>query len=241
MLAITFLVLLVVGYLVFRGAKQGLLEGNALTSIRSKILSKYPGAEICFSLFGRSLLAISFDSEKVVLATLSSEDEFDFAQLAEIEIVENGTTLIQTNRGSQLLTAAVGGLAFGGVGALAGSLTGTKQSQTRLNELLLKLTVDDNAQPIRKFLLLNAADKKGLDPSSALVREKREEAERLHALLSKAMRQAQRRVQAAPSISDGIAELHKLFEMHKSGALSEAEFNTLKASVLKHASAKSVQ
>lgn len=46
-LTITFLVLLVFGYLVFRAAKKGVEQGDALASIRNKIASKYPGAETC--------------------------------------------------------------------------------------------------------------------------------------------------------------------------------------------------
>lgn len=185
--AIVLVLLAIVGFFVF-AVRKGVAQGKALASLRDGIASRYPGSQIHMPFSGKSVLAVDFGREKVVIATATNEDDIDFAKIVEIEIVENGTTIIQTDRASQLLTAAAGGVLFGGAGALVGGLTGTKQSQARLKELLLKLTIDDRAQPIRKYVFFESPFGNGQDPGSPLTKKFRDEAEHFHALIGKGMR-----------------------------------------------------
>lgn len=115
-----------------------------------------------------------------------------YAGLMQCEIVEDGhaVSVMSTNRGSQLLGAAVGGLAFGGVGAVVGALTGRKTSQgsAMLSELALRLTVEDEITPTFRVVLFSV--NKPVAKTSKLAKQAVRSAEDASALIAIVMRKA---------------------------------------------------
>lgn len=73
-------------------------------------------------------------------------------------------TLTKTNRGSQALGAAVGWATLGPAGFLVGGLTGTKTSKSKkietVNNIELKVTINDLSDPVKSFSLLEIPSKK---------------------------------------------------------------------------------
>lgn len=231
-MTVALLVILFFVVVVGLGVAKAQTDLKTAATTRERISSSYAVDEIYVSSVDGSIIALAFDRQKLLLGNKRAEREYDFAQIAAVEVVENGATVTQTNRGSQLLGAAAGGLVFGGVGAVIGGLSGSTRSRSRLVELLLKITVDDRIEPIHIIRFLRAPSKKGIDPNGLIATPARAAVERVHAHLINAMRQAQREQHGSMQVASGVADLHKLFEMRQAGALTEEEFSEQKARLL---------
>lgn len=109
------------------------------------------------------------------------------------DVIEDGATVstITTSRTSQLAGAAVGGLVFGGIGAVVGALSGKKKSVSRndLSEISLRLTVADRTNPVYRITLFKVA--KPVLKSSAQGRKAIRSAEDAEGLLQIIMQQSQ--------------------------------------------------
>jgi ribosomal protein L7/L12 len=93
---------------------------------------------------------------------------YDFSQLTAVDIVKDGISLQKTNRGSQAVGAAVGGLLLGPVGLLLGGLTGTKRSTEKLKRLSLKIYTNDLGRPMHEIIFFDHPS--GIKPDSVLVK-----------------------------------------------------------------------
>lgn len=180
-----------------------------------------------------SLLGVNFAGEKIVLGSLARPVTYEFGTVVAVEIVRNGVVITQTNRGSQLVGAAVGGVALGGLGALAGGLTGSTRAKERLTGLHVKLTIDDRTHPIRDIQFLQSRSKKGLDPQSDAAKSAIAAAERFHGYILAGMRRAAASGHNAP----GLDELERLWTLKEAGALTGDEFEERKSILLRGRSA----
>ena len=85
----------------------------------------------------------------------SSEYEiFPYSEVIGCEVIEDGKTVMVTDRASQFAGALIGGVVFGGVGALAGALTGKKVSDQKVDSILLVITVNSTSRPRHEIQLL---------------------------------------------------------------------------------------
>ena len=69
-----------------------------------------------------------------------------------VEVCKNGTSLIKTNRGSQVAGAAIGAILLGPMGLLVGAVTGSKRKSEKINRLSLKIYVSDVLNPVREIV-----------------------------------------------------------------------------------------
>ena len=205
-------------------------------SISERLASDWPDAEFFVSSNDHSFIGVDFTAQTVILGKGDHETSYDFKRIAKVELVENGATLTQTNRGSQLLGAAVGGLALGGVGAIVGGLSGSSRSSDRIKHLFIRIVVDDTANPLHQVTFLDCrASKKGWDSNGFLAKSAIETANRFHALLINSMRRAS---EAAPQVERSEAPpnptdaLERLWALHTAGAISRDEYDRQKASVI---------
>jgi len=153
--------------------------------------------------------------------------------------VERPLTVTSTNRGSQLLGSAVGGL-LGPLGAVVGGLSGSSRSRGRLRRLTLKIFVDDYAKPVHAISFFRDGSSKGTDPDEPRVRDAREKADRFHAHVLNAMRQAKKQASSGPPTSSA-SELRTLWEMKQAGALTEEEFVQQKSHLLGKPAARGLE
>lgn len=86
-----------------------------------------------------------------------SKAVYDYSDLLDYELIEDGNTVTSGSLGR----AIAGGLAFGGLGAVIGGMTG-KQKQT-CNKLQIKITVKDMKHPVLYISLLSLEVKKDND------------------------------------------------------------------------------
>jgi hypothetical protein len=177
-------------------------------------------------------VGISFASRKVVLGFEKRERYYDFSQISNVEIVVNGVSVSKIGRGSQLFGAVMGGLAFGGVGAIVGGMSGTTVARTHLTHLTLRVTVDDPVAPVHYVSFYHSDTPTGDEATGFLVTQCKATAERVHAHFVNAMRQVQGF--ADTSKSSSISELHKLFELRKAGVISFEDFSTQKRRIMEH-------
>jgi ribosomal protein L7/L12 len=201
--------------------------------VRERTLSlseKYKLDVLYVSPIDRGAVGIDFDQGRLIFESFGADVSYGFSEISAIAVVQNGSTITQTDRGSQLLGAAVGGLAFGGLGAVVGGLSGSSHARARLSSVFLKITVDDRVQPMRTICFLRQG-KRGIDPNSIIATQALASVERIHAHLVNAMRQVQRGVTAPPLAVDAD-QLQKLWDMHQAGALTGDEFAEQKARLL---------
>lgn len=93
---------------------------------------------------------------------------YGFDQLVAVDVLRDGSSLQKTNRGSQAVGAAVGGVLLGPVGLLLGGLTGSKRSEERVRRLSLKLFTDDLHTPITEVVFFDFPQ--GVTPDSDLIK-----------------------------------------------------------------------
>lgn len=82
---------------------------------------------------------------------------FDFDQLIAAEVERNGDSVIQTDRGSQVVGATVGAFLLGPIGLLLGGATGSKRNITEIKRLSLKLYTNDILKPVHEIVFLDSS------------------------------------------------------------------------------------
>lgn len=87
----------------------------------------------------RELLVI----EEVLFGKRKRPCIFEFKEIVEVELLEDGDTITKGGLGS----AALGGLLFGGVGAIVGGVTGARKTKSIVNKLQVKITLNNFNAP----------------------------------------------------------------------------------------------
>lgn len=225
--------LLVVGGIIWFFT-AALATGNAIQAQRDAFLATHEGWDVYISAFSKNMIAIDQNSRRLALGSPDDPREFNWGQLASVEIERNGETLTQTNRGSQAMGAAIGGLLLGPAGLLLGGLTGSKRSAEKVKQLSLKVIVEDQAQPVHRVVFLDAPS--GIKPDSEMLKPIVEAMEKHHALLSNAIRSEDREREkgnSAPAIEhQSETRIAQLWDLHQQGALTFEEYSEAKGRVL---------
>lgn len=211
-------------------------QNKGYAVLKSRLSMQYALDEVFVSPDDLSFLGFDFVNKKVIVGNRTADFAYSFESIASVEVVRNGVMLSQTNRGSQALGAVVGGLAFGGVGALLGGLTGSTRMKERISELKLKIIADDTIKPVHTVTIFASKSKKGADPRNILLRPFLEQLDRSHAHLVNAIRNTQNQRLSNSKVSqptgDVAGELTKLWELKQLGALTSAEYHAAKAEML---------
>lgn len=187
--------------------------------------------------------AIFIDGDRKKVALIKHLPDFDprvfgFKDLLGVEVVENDVTVVvtKTSRSSQLGGALMGGVLFGGVGAMVGGLSGKKVSTSRgrIKAVQLRVLVNDTVQPLFTvdFLGTEVAE------NDIRYRKASEQAHHWHDVIKVLIHRADAEAEPVPapataqsnvSIAD---ELRKLADLKTSGILTDEEFNAQKRALL---------
>lgn len=191
--------------------------------------------------FNASQPAILIDDQRQKVCLLNQMPDpspriFPYQDLLGVEIVEDGLSVVatKTSRTSQLGSALVGGVLFGGAGAIVGGLSGKTVSTAhdRVNAVQLRLLVDDISHPhfVVDFLGKQVS-KLSAEYSSALA-----QARQWHGVLEVLIRRMdaedQHHLAAPPAFSYVADELRKLAQLKSDGILTEEEFQSQKQDLL---------
>lgn len=120
----------------------------------------------------KSVIGFNKENKSILLLNRNKlEEDFNhkmvnFEDIIEVKIKRNSETLTTTSRGSQLASATVGGLAFGGIGMLIGGLSGSSKSSTLTKKLSLEIVINDFDYPVFEIVFINMSN--GLNESDEL-------------------------------------------------------------------------
>lgn len=157
----------------------------------------------------------------------------DYRDILSSELFEDGHTVVKTVRSSQVGGALVGGVLLGGVGAVIGGLSGKKVESGKINQIDLRLVVNDSANPTHEISFLAVESKRDgflYKTSSELARQWQA---RLDVLIKLADREDSSSRSALPKEATSLShELRKLADLRDGGILTDAEFFAQKARLL---------
>ena len=178
----------------------------------------------------KKVCLIKHNAGNIDLSVISYRD------LLASEICEDGTSVTKASRVSQVGTALVGGLLFGGVGAVVGGLTGKKSTSDKIKRIDLRLTVNRTQAPIHDVNFMNEEGKKG----GLIYNNAVQKARHWHGLIEVLIRRADEedRKEENPSAVKALEkhsvadELSKLAKLKEQGILTENEFVEQKTKLL---------
>jgi hypothetical protein len=107
-----------------------------------------------FYLNYNSTQAINIDDDNKIIAILDKYggeyriEKFSFNQIIESEIIQDGSTLNKTSKGSVIGGALIGGALAGGTGAVVGGLSADSKSYDEFKRIDLQITFDDLNSPL---------------------------------------------------------------------------------------------
>jgi hypothetical protein len=119
--------------------------------------------------------------------------------LISSEIFEDGSTITQTSRSSQVGGILTGGLLMGKTGALIGGLSANTESEQKVKQVDLRITVYDMSNPVHDIAFLFSASLR----QGAYYQLASGEVRKWHALLSILIREAESQ-QGTPAPHQGL-------------------------------------
>ena len=205
-------------------------------------LSEFTETQKIMGVGGLVGLAIDEQRKKVCLIDYSQKRfrTISYKDLLSSEVFEDGATITKTMRGSQIAGALIGNIAFGGVGAIIGGLSGKTKSTGTVSRIDLRLTVNDTKQPIFDITFLN----KETEKDKTIYQQALQTARQCHGLVEVLIKRAdmedkqQAKSANAPmmqqtgqqmSVAD---ELKKLSDLKDSGALTAEEYQQQKRKLI---------
>lgn len=105
------------------------------------------------SLLGKTALAMATGGLSVMvdgaigatkMITRKPDSIYAFSELVEFELLEDDSQVSKGGVGQAL----AGGLLFGGFGAIAGGVTGTRVTKKQIESMIIKITVNDIDNPL---------------------------------------------------------------------------------------------
>ena len=145
---------------------------------------------------------------------------YDFSDILDYSLIENNKTI--TTGGVSIGKAVVGGVLFGGVGAVIGGTSGAKTSVTGCTARSIKITLNNLKQPcVYIVLYLNG---KTIHKANS---------EEILSALDIITKAPDRNVQNTQSVNSTTDEIKKYKELLDIGAITQEEFDKKKAELLK--------
>lgn len=81
--------------------------------------------------------------------------KFNYRDILESHIIEDGISITKTSRASQVGGAVIGGALAGGLGMAVGALSGKQKKQEKVQRIELVIIVNDEVEPVRKIVFLD--------------------------------------------------------------------------------------
>jgi hypothetical protein len=128
------------------------------------------------------IVSIDEQSEQVAFANTLNTYVFKFEDIIESEIIQDDVSIIKASRTSQIGGALVGAALSGGVGAVIGGLSGSKQSTTKVKKITVRVTINDLKMPLIKADFFNHPS--GLPKTEPSLSSASNRAERCHSMMN---------------------------------------------------------
>lgn len=196
------------------------------------------GLNISKKIAFKNIVRLDIDTNKKLLGTYSYYENtskiIKFNEVLDFEIFENGNSVVSSRTGS----AVVGGLLFGGLGAVAGA-SGSRTISENCSNLKLKIYTNN----IQYSVIMLDFLEKGISKSSALYEQLTEVINEMISLLKIARehnRQEERKEDKKVIIENvedikqnsNLNSIKELAELKEKGIITESEFEESKKKIL---------
>lgn len=149
---------------------------------------------------------------------------FKFDEIIDYEQIEDGETLTKGGLGS----AVIGGALLGGVGAVVGGVTGKKKSKTVVNQMYIRISLNNKYVKQVTIKLIEAEVKKNGFTYNLC----KDSANKIISLLDYMSNQTQNVINNSNNTSSSADEILKFKNLLDGGIISEDEFNAKKKQLL---------
>lgn len=236
-IAVFIFVSIVVCILVGVGMAISMSMGNDRERRIKEMATKQIGADDIFvSFWDGSFVALNYKTRQLLIGKAEQWKQFTFQQIVQVDLLRDNNVITSTDRGSQLAGAVIGGIAFGGLGALAGALSSKTLSQNLIRKLVLRIIMDDGAYSVT-FIDAGGAHQ-GLEPTR--FQFVLDQADAVYGWILRAIRMTQPTATAqlqVPHIavsvpSADVDAIKKLWELKQCGAISSDEYELGKSKLL---------
>lgn len=150
------------------------------------------------------------------------EEVHNYDDIVNFELMEDGESVASGGLGR----AVVGGILFGGTGAIVGGVTGKKKTKEICNNLRLKVTVDNIDKPVVFIDFIDKPIKRNSDVFKGIAEMAQESLSTFQLICDK---QEDNTNTTSVSTAD---EVKKYKELLDAGAITEEEFNKKKKQLL---------
>lgn len=150
-------------------------------------------------------------------------DIYDYKDLIEYELIEDGSSIIKGRVGS----AIVGGALFGAAGAIIGSARGRSTKPT-CTSMSINITVDNLNAPHRVIPIISSEVKK----SSVIYTSALNTANEIISTLALIKSKAEEAMGVNLSTNCSIDDIEKLYNLKEKGIITEQEFEDKKKQLL---------
>lgn len=140
------------------------------------------------------------------------------------EVIENGESVTSGGLGR----AAVGAVAFGGIGAVVGAVTGKKKSRSVIDTLKIKINMNDLENPVVYIDLIKSKVKR----NSSMYKTAIEQADKIISTLEILLKDQQVNEPDHSSPISTADELRKFKELLDDGIITQEEFDAKKKDLL---------
>ena len=160
---------------------------------------------------------------------------YKYDDLIDYDVIENGSTISYTSKGiGGIGKAIVGGILFGGAGAVVGAVTATSTTKTtnitdNINRLEIKITVNDlNTRNI--FIDMSEGNAENLKKINLLKQNVQDIISTLDIIKQNQVKNISSNINSTYSEADEIIKFKKLMD---EGIISKEEFENKKKQILK--------
>jgi hypothetical protein len=238
----TILLLIAAGGIIVFVVRHQMNQDALRRNQEQEFVAAHQGWDVYISPYNRGVIGLNRDGAEIVLGIVSASKRYPLSDVASVEVLKDGASITSTNRGSQLVGAAVGDLLLGPAGLLLGGLSGSKRTRSTIHSVAMKVIVDDRAAPFHVIEFFKSPDKNGTDAKSPRITPSLARADHFHALMVTALRRVtwsigQSATAALPPANTADL-LGKLWELRQAGALTDEEFASQKGQLIGRAEAR---
>ena len=162
---------------------------------------------------------------KAKLNLYSDSTIYNYSDIRDFELLEDGTTITSGGLGG----AAIGGLLFGGTGAIVGSVTAGKKENQFCSKLQIKITLNNLSNPVVYIDLIDISTRR----SSSKFTEAYDSAQEILSVLQLICDENSRTETSLQTTTLSVAdEIKKFKELLDAGAITQEEYDLKKKQLL---------
>lgn len=213
-------------------AKKTLRFESNIESVKKRF--DFQSDDIFVNRLDHNAIAIDSVARKLLIITDSLQQIVNPNDLLAVEITVDDTSVTITNRGSQAVGAAVGGLILGPAGLIVGGLSGSKRATVKVKKLSLAIETSHFDCPNHEFVFFKSTMPQGDNVDSECVADATQKAMQWRSRVLTLLKEGNRsrnvvKENSRISVADEIEKLNKLCN---DNVITEAEFNAAKAKLL---------